>query len=215
LLVSLEYSGDISDELLIRVDTALATCGVNQQTAAIALIVVSLFTIGWNECICFSLTTICIYDQREIGAAAGVAGSTRSIISTTASTVYQVVLRARLADTVPQKVAPAVISAGLPATSVPVYFTALTYGTADALAAVPGITPTVEAAGAHAYKIANAEAFRSVFLTSIAFGCIAIGLSFLIPNVDDLMTQDVAATLHKRNNVAEVVGEGPKEKLPL
>jgi len=176
---------------------------------------VALFTIGWNEVICFSLTTICLYDQREIGAAAGVAGSTRSIISTIASTVYQVVLRARLADTIPQNVTPAIIQAGLPVTSVTSYFKALSYGTADAFAAVPGITASIEVAGAYAYKVANAQAFRSVFLTSIAFGCIAIGLSIFIPNVDNLMTSDVAATLHKRNNEAEVVGEVLKERLPL
>lgn len=161
------------------------------------------------------MTTICIHDQREIGAAAGVAGSTRSIISTIASTVYQVVLRARLAKTIPNNVTPAIIKAGLPLSSIAGYFTALTYSTAEAFAAVPGTNTAIEIAGAHAYKVANAEAFRSVFLTSIAFGCIAIGLSIFIPNVDDLMTHDVAATLHKRNKNDEVVGQIYSEKLPI
>lgn len=194
---------------------ALAACGVEQQNAAIGLIVVSLFTIGWSECICFSLTTICIDDQREIGAAAGVAGSTRSIVSTIASTIYQVVLRARLKNTIPRNVTPAIINAGLPSSSIGAYFIYLTNPSPKTLASIPGITTSIQAAGAYAYKVANAQAFRSVFLTSIAFCCIAIGLSIFIPNVDDLMTHDIAATLHKRDNEAQVVGEVLSEKVSM
>lgn len=185
----------------------MATVNLNNQATVIGLVVVSLFTIGWNECISFSLTTILISNQQEIGAAAGVAGSTRSIVSTIASTIYQVVLRVRLTKTVPAEVVPAVLKAGLPQSSVVSYLTALTTGSTEAFSTVKGLTPKVLAAGAYAYRVANADAFRDVFLTSIAFGCIAIGLSMCIPNVEELMTHDVAATLHQFNNDDAVIGQ--------
>jgi len=185
---------------------AMASCTVESQGRAIALVIVSLFCIGWNELICFSLTTILIQDQRDIGAAAGVAGSTRSIISTIASTVYQVVLRARLKKTVPAIVAPVVLKAGLPPSSLEAYFAALTVGTAKAFSNVPGITPAIQAAGSYADRVANMSAFKTVFFVSIAFGGIAIFLSFLIPNVESLMTGEVSATLHQRHDENMLAG---------
>lgn len=190
----------------------MAACNVNNQSAAIALIVISLFTIGWNEVVSFSLTTICIYDQQEIGSAAGVAGSTRSIISTIASTIYQVVLRARLAKTVPAVVGPAVVAAGLPQSSVGAYLTAEAAGTTAAFSAVPGLTASISAAGAYAHRVASAQAFSTVFLTSIAFAGCAVITSFFIPNVEDLMTYDVAATLHNRGDENTIVGAKHESK---
>jgi hypothetical protein len=103
-----------------------------------------------------------------------------------------------LTDTIPKRVIPAVISAGLPETSIVNYLTALTSGSSTALAAVKCLTPIIAAAGTRAYRFANTDAYRTVFLTSIPFGVIAIRLTFFIPNVDKLMTLDVATTLHER-----------------
>jgi hypothetical protein len=167
---------------------------------------------SWNECVAFSLTTILIHDQREIGAAAGVAGSTRSIISTVASTIYQVVLADRLKKTIPNEVVPAIMNAGLPASSITAYFAAVTAGTASAFEAVKGITPAIIAAGTRAYRIAYVEAFKTVFLTAIAFGVISILLACAVPNVEDLMTHDVAATLHSRGDETMLAGEKHHEK---
>lgn len=185
---------------------AMASCTVESQGRAIALVIVSLFCIGWNECICFTLTTILIQDQRDIGAATGVSGSTRSIISTIASTVYQVVLRARLKKTVPALVAPAVLKAGLPASSLGSYFGALSVGTTEAFSMVPGITPQIQAAGSYADRVANVSAFKTVFFVSIAFSGTAILLSLFIPNVESLMTGEVSATLHQRHDENMLIG---------
>jgi len=191
---------------------AMASCTIESENKAIALVVVSLFCIGWNECVAFSLTIILIHDQREIGAAAGVAGSTRSIVSTIASTIYQVVLADRLKKTIPNEVVPAITNAGLPLSSVTAYFAAVAEGTAAAFSAVKGITPTIIAAGTRATRIAYVEAFKTVFLTAIAFGVISILLACCVPNVEDRMTHDVAATLHSRGNETVLAGERAHEK---
>jgi hypothetical protein len=72
-------------------------------------------------------------------------------------------------------------------------------GSASALAAIPGFTPAIQKAGSLAYRVAYMDAYRTIFYVSIAFGALAILISFLIPNVDELMTGDVAATLHGGN----------------
>ncbi|CAO2652690.1 Nn.00g021010.m01.CDS01 [Neocucurbitaria sp. VM-36] len=59
--------------------------------------------------------------KAEIGTAAGLAGSSRSAISTVASTMYSVVLASKITKELIQKIPAAVVSAGLPADSVPAY----------------------------------------------------------------------------------------------
>lgn len=162
----------------------------------------SSFLIGWNESVCLTNAGIELEDQQEIGTAVGMAGSIRSAISTIASTVYVVVLTNRLGQTIPAEVPPAVIRAGLPASSVAAFLAGFT--TAD-FSKVPGLTPTITAVGVAAYKVASAHAYKTVFLTSIAFTGIAVIVSFWAPNVDDRMTQEVAATLHAKEG--KVLGE--------
>jgi hypothetical protein len=48
-----------------------------------------------------------------------------------------------------------------------------------------------------AYKTASAQAYSTVFYTTIAFSGIAVVISFFSPNVDDKMTGEIAVTLGK------------------
>lgn len=181
---------------------SLASCGPGDLTRAAVLMSLGCFFIGWNEAVCLGTAGIDIEDQQEIGTALGMAGSMRSAISGIASTVYVVVLTNRLTVTIPAEVPPAVIAAGLPSGSVAAFLGGFTTGN---FSAVEGLTPTILAAGSAAYKEASAHAYSTVFLTSLAFSGVAIILSVFNPNVDDKMTNEVAATLHNRNeaDVAE------------
>lgn len=111
----------------------------------------------------------------------------------------------RLTSTITSEVPPALVQAGLPATSVADFIAAIAVGTPDAFAAVQGITADITAVGLRAHKVANADAYRTVFLTTIAFSGLALVLSFFVPNVEHRMTGDVAATLHNRGD-ENVVG---------
>ena len=103
------------------------------------------------------------------------------------------VLYNRLGETIPALVPPALTAAGLPASSVPAFLTGLTTGS---FTKVPGLTDSILAAGTQAYKLANSQAYSTVFYTTIAFTGTAVVVSFFSPNVDDKMTRDVAVTLH-------------------
>jgi hypothetical protein len=158
-----------------------------------------VFCIGWAESLSITLVTLTVKNQKELGSASGVAGSLRFLISSISATIYTVILSNRLATTIPTRVGPAVVGAGLPASSVAEFIAALALGS-SALDAVPGVTPTIVAVGMRAYQLANAAAYRTVFLSTIAFTGVAIIATLLLPNVDHLLTGDVATTLHHKKD---------------
>jgi hypothetical protein len=129
-----------------------------------------------------------------------VAGSIRFLISSISATIYTVILSNRLASTIPATVWPAILNAGLPANSTADFIAAFALGTPDAFEKVPGVTPDILAVGTRAYQLASASAYRTVFLSTIAFTGVAIIATLFLPNVDHLLTGDVATTLHDRKN---------------
>ncbi len=98
------------------------------------------------------------------------------------------------------------MSAGLPASSVPSFLTAYTTGTPAAFSAVEGLNSTILAAGTAAYKQASANAYQTVFLSTIAFSGLAIIFALFTADGSKMMTMDVAAKLHQRGN-DQVIGE--------
>ena len=166
------------------------------------LIAFASFFVGWNESLCLTNAGVEVEDQQEIGTAVGMAGSIRSAISTVAASVYVVVLTNRLGETIPSEVPAAVINAGLPAKSAAAFLGA--FATGD-FTVVPGINPHIISVGLAAYKVASAHAYKTVFLTSIAFSGIAVVITMWAPNVGDKMTSQVATTLHAKEG--QVVGE--------
>jgi hypothetical protein len=159
--------------------------------------------VGWNETIAIMNAGICVFDQKDIGIAAGLAGSMRSTVSAIAGAIYIAVLNTRLAQTIPAEVPPAVIKAGLPSSSVAGFIEALSSGSAAALEAVPGISDAIITAGTAAYKEANAHAYKTVYLTTLAFTSLAVILSFWAPNTTKYMSNKVAATLKNEQQIPD------------
>lgn len=180
---------------LISHSSAVASCTPESKDRAIGLLFFGTVLVGWYESISFTLTTVLVADQREIGTAAGVGGSARSGISTICSTIYTVILDNRLAQTIPAQVPPAVIAAGLPSSSVADFLTALSSGTSASLSAVDGLTPSILAVGKHVYKVASADAYHTVALTTLAFSGLALISSFFIGDVESRMTKEVSVKL--------------------
>lgn len=134
---------------------AMATSSPDTVTRSAVFIFLASFFIGWNELLNSTVATISIEDQREIGTYAGTGGSSRSLISTVCSIIYQSVLSNRLAVTIPAKVPPALIAAGLPADSVSAFLAAVQTGTTEAFDSVVGLTPAIQAVGVRAYQEAS------------------------------------------------------------
>lgn len=182
---------------------AVSCVTVDNKNTVIGLLIVGCFFAGWVEGIGLAMATILIDDQSEIGTALGVAGSVRSTVSTVAAAIYLTVLSNRLGKTIPTQVPPALIDAGLPASSVAGFIKAVPTGS---FKGIQGLTTHIIEVGVAAYKAASASAYRTVFLTSIAFSGVALILSFFCPNVDDRMTGMVAITLRKEKHGSDVQG---------
>ncbi|KAF1989204.1 fungal trichothecene efflux pump [Aulographum hederae CBS 113979] len=186
---------------------AMATCTPDTPVRAAIFVFLAAAFIGWNEILNSTIATISIDDQREIGTATGAGGSARSTISTICSTVYTVILSNRIAQTIPAQVPPALVSAGLPISSIPAFLAAITAGTQSAWDAVGGLTPAIQAVGVRAYQEASSDAYTTVFLSTLAFSGIGIVLSPFLPSVDHLLTEDVTVTLERGGTKSEKAGD--------
>jgi hypothetical protein len=151
-----------------------------------------------NETLAISTITVALKDQQDIGSAGGVAGGMRMGISAILSAVYTAILTSRLGETIPKQMPPALVSAGLPASSVADFITAFTSGDTSALEAVKGVSTAIIAAGTTAYKEASSDAYRTVFLSTIAINGIGVILTFFVPDPDLKAPEmtDVSAPLH-------------------
>jgi hypothetical protein len=184
----------------------MASCTPDTETRAIVLLLLGCIFVGFVECITATLSTICLNDQREIGTALGLGGSSRSFVSTLGSTVYTVILSNRLEQTISQQVPPALINAGLPVNSTTAFLEAYTNGTQAAFDQVRGLTPHILEVGTKAYKVANSDAYQTVFLATIAFSAVGFILTFFVPDFDHKMTGEVTITLHEKSDEDLIVG---------
>ncbi|CAK7233758.1 hypothetical protein SCUCBS95973_008704 [Sporothrix curviconia] len=186
----------------------MTICTPDTPKTAMGLVFLASTAVGWAESIVLPACNICIEDQNEIGTATGIAGSLRSAISTVASTIYSVVLTVRETATLSTVVPAALAQAGLSASSIEEYMTAVSAGeTAAELSKISGVTSQVISVGTRAYQIAYADAYRTIFFTSIAFGSLALIVAMFVPNFDALLTNKVATQLNLSNKKANVTND--------
>ncbi|ORY07019.1 fungal trichothecene efflux pump [Clohesyomyces aquaticus] len=178
----------------------MATCTTESRTRAACLMWFGNVAVGWAEGLAITAVTLTARNQAELGTASGTAGSIRFLISSIASTIYNVVLSNKLAKNTASLVPPALAAAGLPTSSIKSFILALP---TKKFTKVPGVTAEVIKAGLAAYKEANVQSFRVVFLTTIAFTGLAVLLSLFLPDIDKLLTTKVAVTLGKNEKVAD------------
>lgn len=107
----------------------------------------------------------------------------------------------------PCEVIPAVTDAGLPKSSLPALFQATAVkAAASALDSVPGMTTAIKVALHAAQKRAYAESFKTVYLSSLAFGGVALIISNLSADVDKYLTGFVNKTVVQAKEKENQVG---------
>jgi MFS family permease len=176
----------------------VATSTPDNPKTTMALIFLGAFFVAWTETLALANATLLIHDQREIGIGGGLATTSRAFISAICQAVYTTIFSNRLPASIANKVPSALISAGLPASSVPQFLAAITAGTG--FSAVPGISDSITAAGLRAYQVANANAYRTVYLSTIAFTSVGLICAFFTTDMDEFMSNKVAVTLANEDN---------------
>ena len=121
----------------------------------------------------------------------------RAVAATVFTAIYSAAFTERIPPNVGKLVPPAVISAGLPLSSVGAFVEALAAGDTAALAKIPGVTPAIIAAGVAALKQALANSLRVVFIIAAPFGALACVLCFALGDHSKTMTYRVDAPVEE------------------
>lgn len=187
---------------------SLASVGVNDKIQAIVTIVCLSSTVTPPQLLSFTMLSLGIDDQTDIGIAVGLAGTIRLLGGSVATSIYTAIVNNTFAEKLPGEITAAVVGKNFPASSVPALLKAAALNTAAAYKAVPGITASVTAAAQLAVKQAYVGAFSRTFFVSLAFGGLAIVAALLTRDIDKGMkNNDKAAYLEnekKRGNDVEL-----------
>ena len=88
--------------------------------------------------------------------------------------IYSTIFQSKAATLLPARVAAVALAGGMPASSLPAFIGVLTGAVSGTpITDVPGATPEIIQASTVAVKEAYLQAFRWVWITSIAFGIVA------------------------------------------
>ncbi|CAK7233857.1 hypothetical protein SBRCBS47491_008753 [Sporothrix bragantina] len=183
---------------------ASAACATQYNMwTVLGVMIPGFLAIGVQEAVCGTFCTIALRNQKEIGVGGGVAATTRSGLSVLGSVIYSAILTNRLKKTIPALVPAAAEAAGLPASSVTALIAYL--GGTGKEAAVVGLTPSILAAATTAYRDANAQAYQTVMLTTIAFGGISMICAWFTPAIDQEKAHLVSTVLEKDDKTDDKV----------
>ncbi|OQV04628.1 hypothetical protein CLAIMM_09483 [Cladophialophora immunda] len=183
--------------------TACAADPLNRPLTMGLLIVGCLF-IGAMEGMAIATATFPLRSQEEIGTAGGLSGAVRIFGGCVAVAIYSTVLNNRLATTVPGRVTPAAIGAGLPSSSIPALISGLQGETPMNVTNIPGLTDSIFDVASFAFRQANADAYKTVFYTSFAFSGIGMILCWFVAQNDASTLDFVAGHIHRREEEQEL-----------
>ncbi|CAK7202974.1 hypothetical protein SEUCBS139899_005701 [Sporothrix eucalyptigena] len=180
---------------------AMASVGYSDRARAIVFVLLTSSCVTPPQLVAFTMISLGLDDQRDIGVAAGLIGTFRLLGGAIATAIYSAILNNKFSAVIGPNIDAVAEQYGLPSSSWAALVTAATANTAKAYAAVPGITDAIQAAAVDAYKQSYVESFRLVYLVAIAFGAVAVTAALFTRNTDSrrknadravyLMTEDL------------------------
>ena len=172
----------------------MALCGPENQSTFLGLLAVVGFSSAFGTIIPVSGTSLSV-PSALIGTALQVQQSARALGGTIGITIFSAIFSAKIATYLPLYVAPAAVKAGLPASSLPAVFKALSSGSPQLLTAVPGMAPQILSAVNAAFAEAGSKSFEFVWLAIMAFAASCTLASLLVEEVPDNWTNFVESAL--------------------
>lgn len=163
---------------------SLASVGIHDKAQAIVTIVLGAACVTPPQLLSFTMLSLTLEDQNDIGIAVGLAGTFRLLGGAIATAIYSAILSAQFSSWLPGYVEKVVAKTGFPVAETKQLIAATTLDTAAAYQKVPGITQAVIVACEQAYKLAYVQAFKLVYLIAIAFGGAAIIAAALTKSTD-------------------------------
>jgi hypothetical protein len=192
--------------IMVTFVASLASTTEFARTRTVVFLLVGAAGAGYVENLTLS-TMALVWEVEDIGLVAGVLGAIRTACGAVAVSLYSSVLSNQLTKYLPEYVAPAATSAGLPVKSLPALFEGITTGI---FTNVPDINEKILGVVGHAVKHAYAMSFRTVFLCTLPFGFLILIAAVISPNVEDYLTDDVARRLHGTGVAEAPANDGEK-----
>ena len=173
---------------------ALAALTPERKAMGIAFTIVGPFFVGFIELASLSLAPL-FCKSSDIGLASGLLSSIRSAGSSVSVAIYVAILNNRLATTLTQNIEAVAPGAGIPIDKIPAIVKAVIAGS---LAKMSGLNSTMLNAVTGIVPTAYSQAFKTVYLASLAFGGIAIVMSLFSKDVQKHLTDKVERKMHGR-----------------
>ncbi|KUL87588.1 hypothetical protein ZTR_05842 [Talaromyces verruculosus] len=175
------------------------------------LLVTGNLIIGMADGITLPMTTFPIKSQELLGTAGGLSGCIRLAGTSIAVAMYSTILNNRLSQTIPAAVERAASSAGIPESSVPQLVAALNDGTSlRNVTNISGLNSSTIPLIDLAYQKGSAQAYSTVFLSTLGFGGLALILCLFIGGVDESDGEYVAAVIQNTNQQVPVKSDVEK-----
>ena len=182
---------------------SLASVGIHDKVQAIVTVVlVSMCNLPPSP-LSFSMVSLHLSDQTDIGVAVGLISTFRLLGGAVATAIYTAIQTTRYDELLPGEVTSAAEASGFTG-SVSALITAAKTNTAAAYAKVPGISNETVSATQLAVKEAAATSYHLVYLVAIAFGVLAISAAFTVKGVEDSSRTPLTA-VHLENDRHEDV----------
>lgn len=187
----------------------MAAADASTRTMAIVFCCLGAFAVGIVEVIGIIAVPFTVPPQ-DLGLASGLLGSMRSTLGSVALAIFTSILSTRKASEIPPRLHTLAELDSLPASSITALLKAGLAGAVSTIAAIPGIPTDRVATYIRAIQEGNVNAFRTVFLSSLAFGGIATICALLTKNFSNHFNNTVERRLQavgKKQHVEKEVEE--------
>lgn len=163
---------------------AMSTSTMDNPVKSIVLTVIISTCTSVNLLNGMVLVGFGIVYQEDIGTAAGLAGTSRLLAGAVATAIFSNITSNKYGDELPARVRSNLAPFNLPSETITRLIAAARANSAAVYAAVPGITPAIQAAARLGNQQAYLEGAHLSYLVELAFGLLGVIAAFFIPSVD-------------------------------
>ncbi|USP80017.1 hypothetical protein yc1106_07291 [Curvularia clavata] len=163
---------------------AMSTSTMDNPTKSIILTVIISTCTSVNLLNGMVLVGFGIVYQEDIGTAAGLAGTSRLLAGAIATAIFGNVTNNKYREILAERIRSNLAPFDLPSTTILQLISAARANSASAYAAIPNITPAIQAAASLGNKQAYLEGAHLSYLVALAFGLLGVVAAFFIPSVD-------------------------------
>jgi MFS family permease len=190
----------------------MVTVSRKSMGQGIALSFLSCFAIGWLEVVTMLIVQYLVPDK-DLGVAfckyhlshaklfltiPGITSANRAIVGSVFTSIFVAILSNKLPGQMQEKLVPAVLDAGLPESSLPDLFAAVTNASQDALKAVPEMNTDRLLVANNAISDSYSGAYAYIYYTALALGIVAVLASLCLRDFDRYLTDHVSRRIHTR-----------------